>query len=75
MSNFGLAPGDYDEPMTDATFDQRGYGGPPPQSMGRAPQSQPMPTRPPVGGGRTGGPEWKLQPSKSPNDNYTFGNM
>ncbi|KAJ5989186.1 hypothetical protein N7481_004396 [Penicillium waksmanii] len=34
-----------------------------------------MPTRPPVGGGRTGGPEWKLQPSKSPNDNYTFGNI
>ncbi|KAJ5749959.1 hypothetical protein N7533_006987 [Penicillium manginii] len=34
-----------------------------------------MPTRAPVGGGRPGGPSWMLQPSKAPNDNYTFGNI
>ncbi|KAJ5104135.1 hypothetical protein N7532_004664 [Penicillium argentinense] len=64
---------DNDVPMTDAFLDQRGYGGPPPPSMGRPPQQQ-MPTRSPMGGG-SGGRSWMLKPSKSPNDNYTFGNI
>ena len=59
--------------MTDVSYDPRGYGGPPPQQMNRAPQSQPM--RAPMGGARPGGPSWMFQPSKSPTDNYTFGNM
>lgn len=62
---------DYDVPMTDASAITRGYGAPPP-SMGRSPQQ--MPGRPPVGR-PTGGPSWMLNPSKSPNENYTFGNL
>ncbi|KAJ5235546.1 uncharacterized protein N7469_004714 [Penicillium citrinum] len=66
-------PHDYDEPMTDEPYDSRGYGAPPPQQMNRAPQSQPL--RAPMGGARPGGPSWMFQPSKSPTDNYTFGNI
>ncbi|KAJ5293950.1 hypothetical protein PENANT_c009G03194 [Penicillium antarcticum] len=62
---------DNDVPMTDAFVDQRGYGGPPPLG-GRPPQQ--MPSRMPAGQ-RGPGPTWTLQPSKSPNDNYTFGNL
>ena len=64
-------PPDYDVPMTDASIDSRGYGAPPP-AMGRPPQQ--MPARPPVGA-RQPGPVWTLHPSKSPNDNFTFGNL
>ncbi|KAJ5924661.1 hypothetical protein N7466_008848 [Penicillium verhagenii] len=60
---------DGDVPMTDANFLSSGYGSPPAQNMGRPPQ--PMPGRMPSAGGRT----WTLHPSKSPNDNYTFGNL
>lgn len=74
----GLAPvssagdsRDYDVPMTDASTVTRGYGAPPP-SMGRSPQQ--MPARPPAGR-PGGGPSWMLNPSKSPNENYTFGNL
>ncbi|KAJ5648489.1 hypothetical protein N7490_004861 [Penicillium lividum] len=47
----------------------RGHGPPPTQNTGRPPQQMPgrMPT--------AGGPTWTLHPSKSPNDNYTFGNL
>ncbi|KAJ5338549.1 hypothetical protein N7452_005277 [Penicillium brevicompactum] len=40
----------------------RGHGGPPPQQM-------------PARGQRGPGPTWNLQPTRSPNDNYTFGNL
>lgn len=60
---------DGDVPMTDANFPSSGYGAPPPHNMGR-PQ-QPMPGRMPS----AGGPTWTLSPTKSPNDNYTFGNL
>jgi len=56
--------------MTDASIVTRGYGAPPP-SMGRPSQ---MPARPPTGR-PAGGPSWMLNPSKSPNENYTFGNL
>lgn len=79
----GLAPRhspgrarDDDVPMTDAYNDPRGYGAPPP-AAGRPPQQ--MAVRPPVGGrpsgGVAGGQTWTLHPSKSPNDNFTFGNL
>lgn len=29
----------------------------------------------PPGGGRPGGPVWTLHPTKSPNENFTFGNL
>lgn len=60
---------DGDVPMTDANFPSSGYGAPSPQNMGR-PQ-QPMPGRMPSASGQT----WTLSPTKSPNDNYTFGNL
>lgn len=50
----------------------RGYGGPPPPG-GRPPPQQ-MSSRM-QSGQRGGGPTWTLHPSKSPNDNYTFGNL
>ncbi|CRL19352.1 ATPase, AAA+ type, core [Penicillium camemberti] len=50
----------------------RGYGGPPPPG-GRPPQQQ-MPSRM-QSGQRGGGQTWTLHPSKSPNENYTFGNL
>ncbi|KAJ5683771.1 uncharacterized protein N7477_000116 [Penicillium maclennaniae] len=62
---------DYDVPMTDAFATTRGYGAPPP-SMGRPPQQ--MPARPPSGR-PAGGQTWMLNPAKSPNENYTFGNL
>lgn len=79
----GLAPRhspgrarDDDVPMTDAYNDPRGYGAPPP-AAGRP--SQQMAARPPVGGrpggAVAGGQTWTLHPSKSPNDNFTFGNL
>jgi vesicle-fusing ATPase len=62
---------DYDVPMTDASTTTRGYGAPSP-SMGRSPQQ--MPARAPAG--RPGGGQtWMLNPAKSPNENYTFGNL
>ncbi|KAJ6105936.1 hypothetical protein N7512_009453 [Penicillium capsulatum] len=64
-------PLDSDVQMTDAYIDSRGYGAPPP-SMGRSPQQ--MPARPPVGG-HSSGPTWTLHPTKSPNENFTFGNL
>ncbi|KAJ5093071.1 hypothetical protein N7456_008932 [Penicillium angulare] len=60
---------DADEPMTDAYIPSRGYGAPSQQNMGRSPQ--PMSGRMPSAGGQT----WTLHPSKSPNDNFTFGNL
>ncbi|KAJ5749017.1 uncharacterized protein N7511_010713 [Penicillium nucicola] len=68
-AGFAAPVRDYDVPMTDAFVDQRGYGGPPP-----AGRPQQMPSRMPAGQ-RGPGPTWTLQPSKSPNDNYTFGNL
>ncbi|KAJ6028257.1 hypothetical protein N7540_003833 [Penicillium herquei] len=59
---------DGDVPMTDAYTNSRGNPAPP-QQMGRSPQ--PMPGRMPSGGS----PTWTLHPSKSPNDNFTFGNL
>ncbi|KAJ5141282.1 hypothetical protein N7476_008973 [Penicillium atrosanguineum] len=59
---------DYDVPMTDDFTTIRGYGAPP-SSMGRSPQQ--MPARPPAGRGQS----WMLNPAKSPNENYTFGNL
>ncbi|KAJ5717508.1 hypothetical protein N7488_003154 [Penicillium malachiteum] len=59
---------DGDVPMTDAYIHSRGHPAPP-QQMGRSPQ--PMPGRMPSGGS----PTWTLHPSKSPNDNFTFGNL
>ncbi|QQK46961.1 NsfA [Penicillium digitatum] len=50
----------------------RGYGGPPPPG-GRPPPQQ-MPSRI-QSGQRDGGQTWTLHPSKSPNENYTFGNL
>ncbi|KAJ5561400.1 ATPase AAA-type core [Penicillium sp. DV-2018c] len=68
-----LAPTrDYDEPMTDVHNDTRGYGGPPPPG-GRPPPQQ-MPSRM-QSGQRGTSPTWTLHPSKSPNENYTFGNL
>ncbi|CAI7621908.1 unnamed protein product [Penicillium palitans] len=63
---------DDDVPMTDVYDDVRGYGGPPPPG-GRPPQQQ-MPSRM-QSGQRGGGQTWTLHPSKSPNENYTFGNL
>ncbi|KAF4769627.1 hypothetical protein HAV15_011443 [Penicillium sp. str.  len=63
---------DDDVPMTDVYDDLRGYGGPPPPG-GRPPQQQ-MPSRM-QSGQRGGGQTWTLHPSKSPNENYTFGNL
>ncbi|KAJ6143420.1 hypothetical protein N7471_002873 [Penicillium samsonianum] len=63
---------DDDVPMTDVYDDQRGYGGPPPPG-GRPPPQQ-MPSRM-QSGQRGGGQTWTLHPSKSPNENYTFGNL
>lgn len=63
---------DYDVTMTDASTFPRGYGAPPPPGGRPLP---PMPPRPPVGGRPGAGPTWMLHPSKSPNDNYTFGNL
>jgi vesicle-fusing ATPase len=56
---------DDDVSMTDTPDDQRGYGGPPPQQM---------PSRMPAGH-KGAGPTWTLQPRKSPNEYYTFGNL
>ncbi|CAI7587574.1 unnamed protein product [Penicillium viridicatum] len=64
--------GDDDVAMTDVYNDIRGYGGPPPPG-GRPPQQQ-MPSRM-QSGQRGGGQTWTLHPSKSPNENYTFGNL
>ncbi|KAJ5594777.1 uncharacterized protein N7459_000985 [Penicillium hispanicum] len=72
MSSIGH-PLDYDVPMTDASIDLRGYGAPPP-SMGR-PSPQQVPGRMPVAGRQGNSPTWTLHPSKSPNENYTFGNL
>ncbi|KAJ9489301.1 hypothetical protein VN97_g3951 [Penicillium thymicola] len=63
---------DDDVAMTDVYNDIRGYGGPPPPG-GRPPQQQ-MPSRM-QSGQRGGGQTWTLHPSKSPNENYTFGNL
>ncbi|KAJ5588683.1 hypothetical protein N7537_011361 [Penicillium hordei] len=63
---------DDDVPMTDVYNDISGYGGPPPPG-GRPPQQQ-MPSRM-QSGQRGGGQTWTLHPSKSPNENYTFGNL
>ncbi|OQE30834.1 hypothetical protein PENFLA_c002G08306 [Penicillium flavigenum] len=63
---------DADVPMTDVYDTLSGYGGPPPPG-GRPPPQQ-MPSRM-QSGQRGGGPTWTLHPSKSPNDNYTFGNL
>ncbi|KGO51322.1 ATPase, AAA-type, core [Penicillium expansum] len=63
---------DEDVPMTDIYNVLRGYGGPPPPG-GRPPQQQ-MPSRM-QSGQRAGGQTWTLHPSKSPNENYTFGNL
>ncbi|KAJ5485901.1 hypothetical protein N7530_000201 [Penicillium desertorum] len=63
---------DADVPMTDVYDTVSGYGGPPPPG-GRPPPQQ-MPSRM-QSGQRGGGPTWTLHPSKSPNDNYTFGNL
>ncbi|KAJ5288011.1 hypothetical protein N7478_003697 [Penicillium angulare] len=60
---------DGDVPMTDAYTHSRGYGAPSPQNIGRSPQ--PPSGRMPSAGGQT----WTLHPSKSPNDNFTFGNL
>ncbi|KAJ5481714.1 hypothetical protein N7475_000526 [Penicillium sp. IBT 31633x] len=62
-----------DVPMTDVYDELRGYGGPPPPG-GRPPPQQPMPSRM-QSGQRGSGQTWTLHPSKSPNDNYTFGNL
>ncbi|KAG0155129.1 hypothetical protein PDIDSM_702 [Penicillium digitatum] len=66
-----LIPDD-DVPMTDVNNVLRGYGGPPPPG-GRPPPQQ-MPSRI-QSGQRDGGQTWTLHPSKSPNENYTFGNL
>ncbi|KGO77922.1 ATPase, AAA-type, core [Penicillium italicum] len=63
---------DDDVPMTDVYNALSGYGGPPPPG-GRPPQQQ-MPSRM-QSGQRGGGQTWTLHPSKSPNENYTFGNL
>ncbi|CAG7949738.1 unnamed protein product [Penicillium nalgiovense] len=63
---------DADVTMTDVYDTLSGYGGPPPPG-GRPPPQQ-MPSRM-QSGQRGGGPTWTLHPSKSPNDNYTFGNL
>ncbi|KAJ5095335.1 hypothetical protein NUU61_004691 [Penicillium alfredii] len=63
---------DGDVPMADASTALRGYGGPP-LPPGKSPQQ--MAARVPAGGRPGGGPIWTLHPSKSPNDNYTFGNL
>jgi vesicle-fusing ATPase len=65
---------DNDVTMTDASADTRGYGGPP---LPGRPQQQQMPPRMPVGGRPPpgGGQTWTLQPDKSPDTNYTFGNL
>ncbi|KAJ5228271.1 hypothetical protein N7489_008979 [Penicillium chrysogenum] len=63
---------DADVPMTDVYDTLSGYGGPPPPG-GRPPPQQ-MSSRM-QSGQRGGGPTWTLHPSKSPNDNYTFGNL
>ncbi|CAI7619098.1 unnamed protein product [Penicillium glandicola] len=63
---------DDDVPMTDVYNDLSGYGGPPPPG-GRPPPQQ-MPSRV-QSGQRGGGQIWTLHPSKSPNENYTFGNL
>ncbi|KAF9252235.1 hypothetical protein DTO013E5_1332 [Penicillium roqueforti] len=49
----------------------RSYGGQPP------PGGRPAPQMPPrmQSGQRGGGQTWTLHPSKSPNENYTFGNL
>lgn len=53
---------------------REGYSVPgqgPPSSYG-----QPMPSRPPVGAKPpAGGGHWTLRPAKSPDNNYTFGNL
>ncbi|KAJ5494084.1 ATPase AAA-type core [Penicillium fimorum] len=64
---------DVDVPMTDIYDDLRGYGGPPPPGS-RPPPQQQMPSRM-QSGQRGGGQTWTLHPSKSPNENYTFGNL
>ncbi|CAG8269287.1 unnamed protein product [Penicillium nalgiovense] len=63
---------DADVTMTDVYDTLSGYGGPPPPG-GRPPPQQ-MSSRM-QSGQRGGGPTWTLHPSKSPNDNYTFGNL
>ncbi|CAP92065.1 Vesicular-fusion protein [Penicillium chrysogenum] len=63
---------DADVPMTDVYDTLSGYGGPPPP--GGRPLPQQMSSRM-QSGQRGGGPTWTLHPSKSPNDNYTFGNL
>ncbi|KAJ5793591.1 hypothetical protein N7457_000190 [Penicillium paradoxum] len=64
-----LISGD-DVRMTDIYYDKRGYGGPPPPGGRPPPQT---PSR--MSGQRGSGQTWTLHPSKSPNDNYTFGNL
>ncbi|CAG7968154.1 unnamed protein product [Penicillium nalgiovense] len=63
---------DADVTMTDVYDTLSGYGGPP--LPGGRPPPQQMPSRM-QSGQRGGGPTWTLHPSKSPNDNYTFGNL
>lgn len=62
-------PPDYDTVMTDAYNISRGYGAP----VGRPSQPPQMPPRAPVGG--SSGRTWTLRPAKSPDNNYTFGNL
>ncbi|BCR84820.1 AAA family ATPase SEC18 [Aspergillus chevalieri] len=51
------------------------YGQPMPGAGGR-PGQMPMPSRPPVGAKPpAGGGNWVLRPAKSPDNNYTFGNL
>ena len=64
---------DPDVPMTDALFELSGYGTPP-SSMGRPPPQQ-LPGRMPAAGRQASSPTWTLHPTKSPNENYTFGNL
>ncbi|CAG8908745.1 unnamed protein product [Penicillium egyptiacum] len=63
---------DVDVPMADVYNALSGYGGPP--QPGARPPPQQMPSRM-HSGQRGGGQTWTLHPSKSPNENYTFGNL
>ncbi|KAJ5804566.1 uncharacterized protein N7518_000869 [Penicillium psychrosexuale] len=62
---------DNDVPMANIYNYLSSYGGQPP------PGGRPAPQMPPrmQSGQRGGGQTWTLHPSKSPNENYTFGNL
>lgn len=65
-AGYVVAPLSYAEAeMTDVHGDFRGRPG-----------QMPMPSRPPVGAKPpAGGGNWVLRPAKSPDNNYTFGNL